>query len=718
MKPIATFVVKHSRFALFGLVLLIGFSSILGFQVFGNLKAGGYEDNGSESARVTRLLQHKFAEKPADAVIIADFKQTVDDPRSAAIGAALVKDLKATSGVKKVSSYYSLGQPASLKSKDSHATYFFVNFDSKLSPGPIATDLQAKFNEFYHGAKLYVAGWQPVSAAINHRISGDLALAESVAVPLTVILLMFVFGSLVSAGLPLLVAGISILGTFTVLWIATQFGDTSVFGINLATGMGLGLGIDYALLMVNRFREERAAGVAVPDAVRTTVLTAGRTVFFSGFTVAVVLLSLEFFPQYFLKTFAVAGVSAVALAVIGALIALPALLNLLGDRVNSIKVMRGSLKPKDHGLWYRLSRFVMRRPLQVMTVVLIGLAGIMSLSNGVAFGLVDDRVLPKDDSAVVASNVIRDRFDGREGSPVQILVQHATQSEIIDYSVKLSQTKHVVRVESTAGITQNGNLDDGYAPYLTGLKQGGWQEIKAVIDVEPRSADGMAVTKAIRDQSSPFTTRLVGGSAATYTDSMNGISNQLGNVALWIIVSTLILLFLFTGSVLLPIKAVILNVLSLGATMGFITWVFINGNLKWLIGDFAVIGTVDASTMVLVAVIAFGLSMDYELFLLSRIKEQHDAGLSTTDAVSIGLQRSGRIITAAALVLAVSFIAFASSGVTIMKMLGLGIAFAILLDATVVRALLVPALMKLLADANWWAPKWLKWVHRRLGLDH
>ncbi|MEI6591207.1 MAG: MMPL family transporter, partial [Actinomycetes bacterium] len=339
----------------------------------------------------------------------------VDDPSSVAIAKNLTDELEAVSGVKKVTSYYSLGNPASLRSTDSHATYFFINFDTKAQPGPIATELQDKFSEFYHGAKLYVAGWQPTSAAINQRISSDLGFAESIAVPLTVLLLTFVFGSLVAAGLPLLVAGISILGTFTVLWVASQLGDTSIFGVNLATGMGLGLGIDYALLIVNRFREERAAGVAVPDAVRNTVLTAGRTVFFSGLTVAVVLLSLWFFPQYFLKTFAVAGVSAVVLAVIGALVALPALLNLLGDNVNRLKVIRGDLKPKDHGLWYQLSRFVMRRPLQVMAVVLVGLAGVMSLSNGVAFGLVDDRVLPKSDPVSISSNVIRDRFDGREG---------------------------------------------------------------------------------------------------------------------------------------------------------------------------------------------------------------------------------------------------------------------------------------------------------------
>jgi RND superfamily putative drug exporter len=538
-----------------------------------------------------------------------------------------------------------------------------------------------------------------------------------IAIPLTVLLLIFVFGSLVAAGLPLLVAGISIVGTFTTLWVTSQFTDTSIFGVNLATGMGLGLGIDYALLMVNRFREERALGLNVADATERTILSAGRTVFFSGLTVAVVLVSLSFFPQYFLKTFAVAGASTVILAVLGAIIALPALLNLLGDKVNAIPVFKHA-KTKDHGAWSTLARFVMRRPLQVLTVVLVALAGVMSLSNGVAFGLVDDRVLPAQDRAVVANNVIRDRFDGREGSPVQILVHNATADEITKYSVSLSQTAHVVRVESTAGISQNGNLDDGYAPYFTGLKQGNWQEIRAIIDVEPRSADGMKLTDTLRAQANPFETRLIGGSAAVYTDSMNGIKNQLGNLALWIILSTLLLLFLFTGSVLLPIKAVVLNILSLGATMGFLTWVFISGNLKWLIGDFTVTGTVDASSMVLIAVIAFGLSMDYELFLLSRIKEQHDAGLSTTDSVSIGLQRSGRIITTAALVLAVSFFAFATSGVSIMKMMGLGIAFAILLDATVVRALLVPALMKLLAEANWWAPKWLKRIHHVLGLDH
>jgi RND superfamily putative drug exporter len=273
-------------------------------------------------------------------------------------------------------------------------------------------------------------------------------------------------------------------------------------------------------------------------------------------------------------------------------------------------------------------------------------------------------------------------------------------------------------VQSSVGIAQAGNLDTGYSTVFADYKKDSYQHIVAIGTVEPRAAAGVALVSSIRAMPTSIKTVWVGGGAALYADSLSGISRQLPYTALWIIVSTLLLLFLFTGSVILPIKAVLLNMVSLGATIGFLTWVFLDGNLKWLIGDFNITGTLDSSSMVLVAVIAFGLSMDYELFLLSRIKEQHDAGLNTTDAVSIGLQRSGRIITAAAFVLAVSFFAFTIIDVSIMKMLGLGVAFAILLDATIVRALLVPALMRLFGDLNWWAPKWLRRIYEKLGLGH
>ncbi|MEN9715018.1 MAG: hypothetical protein RJA35_485, partial [Actinomycetota bacterium] len=319
---------------------------------------------------------------------------------------------------------------------------------------------------------------------------------------------------------------------------------------------------------------------------------------------------------------------------------------------------------------------------------------------------------------VQANNQVRTRFTGREGTPIEVILGHPSANELLSYTNELSQLKHVVRVQSPMGITQNGLLDTGYAPAFAGYTQDGLTRVQAIIDLDSRSNDAYSLVLKVRDLKTDIKYVRVGGAAASYTDSLLGISNNLPKALIWLALATLVLLFFFTGSVLLPIKAVLLNLLSLAATMGFLTWVFQDGNLKWLVGDFQTTGTLDSSTMVLVAIMAFGLSMDYELFLLSRIKEQHDKGRSTIDSVSYGLQHSGRIITTAALVLAVSFFAFITSGVTIMKLLGLGVAFAILLDATVVRALLVPALMRLFGEFNWWAPKWLKVIYRKAGLEH
>ena len=410
--------------------------------------------------------------------------------------------------------------------------------------------------------------------------------------------------------------------------------------------------------------------------------------------------------------------SNLALAVLAALVALPAALNLLGDRVNSLKVIKGDLAPKDVGAWSKLASFVMRRPVPILLVVTLGLGGLFTLANGVQFGQVDDRVLQSDTQVVIASDVIRDRFSGREGSPVEIIVEGASHDRITDLAIALSNEPNIVRVQSSAGIASEGHLDEDYAAMFESYEDGNLSRLVAISDVEPRSPEGVELTKQIRGFDWGTNSVKVGGSAAVYTDSQLGIERQLPLAAAWIIVATLILLFLFTGSVLLPIKAVLLNVLSLGATLGFLSWVFMNGHLQEILGDYTVTGTIDTSSVVLIAVVAFGLSMDYELFLLGRIKEQHDAGLSTRESVSVGLQRSGQIITAAALILAVSFVAFITSGVTIMKMLGLGIAFAILLDATIVRALLVPALMRLFGEWNWWAPAWLKRIYERTGISH
>jgi RND superfamily putative drug exporter len=719
-------VTRHSKWVLFGFTAVILASTFWGFQSFGGLKSGGYDDPGADSARVAKVMKAEFSENIAELIVIADFKADVEDPGSVATADKLVTYLESVDGVEAVTSYYTATpHPPTLRSKDGKAAYFFVDLtNAGKSQTTIAQEIMDHFDPAvagstkYENATFHIAGYAAVSSEINGNISSGLALAESIAIPLTMILLLFVFGSLVASGLPFLVAAVSILGSFFVIWVSTQFTDTSVFAVNLVTGLGLGLGIDYALLIVNRYREERARGLEVTEAVIETVATAGRTVFFSGLTVAVVMLSLAFFPQYFLRSFAVGGVSSVLLAVAGAIFVLPALLTLLGDKINKGKVLKGDLTAKDHGAWSAISRFVMRRPLPVLLVVLLALGGLVGLAGHASWGQVDDRILAKSNRVVVASNVIRERFEGRETSPIDIVVVGATESEVTDFAIALSKLDNIKRVQSTAGIAENGNLDTGYSSYFESYKQGEYQHIQAISTVEPRAIEGTTVVNAIRSMPTDIKTVWVGGSAALYADSLSGISNQLPWTALWIIIATLILLFLFTGSLILPIKAVLLNMVSLAATIGFLTWVFLDGNLQWLIGDFNITGTLDSSSMVLVAVIAFGLSMDYELFLLSRIKEQHDAGMSTVDSVSIGLQRSGRIITTAAFVLAVSFAAFVMIDVSIMKMLGLGVAFAILLDATVVRALLVPALMRLFGELNWWAPKWMKRIYDKLGLGH
>ena len=717
LKRFASVIIKYSKTALVAFILLVAVGASFGLKSFSALQAGGYENPNSDSAKVTKLLASEFKQEIPEIVAVVDFGKLAADPASEKLGSDLLNNMHLISGVKSVSSYFSLGHPANLLSTDGKAAYFFV----QLEPDAVKSDVAAKFVSAYkdgfRGAKVYLSGSAILITEINGTISEDLKTSETIAVPIVMILMVFVFGSLVAAGLPLLIAGLSIGGSLFFVWVSTQIADTSVFAINLITAMGLGLGIDYALLMVNRFREERKRGLEVEAAVQATVATAGRTVLFSGLTVSIVTAAMWFFPQTFLHSLALGGVAVVFVSVAAALIPLPAILRLLGDRINKGKVLRGDLSPKDVGIWSHISRFVMKRPVAILVVTIIALGGMFSLSRGVVFSQVDDRILSKDSPAVIASNQVRERFSGREGSPMEVIVKGGAEKEILDYAIELSKQKDVQRVQTTQGVIQNGMVAREYALAFAGYKHGDYERIVVIHEVEPRSPSGYDFTVKMRAISHPgLDSVYIGGSAAIYTDAQQGVEFNLLPAVIWIVVATLVLLFLFTGSVILPIKAVLLNVISLGAVLGVLNWIFAKDGIPAFTSQFIKTGTVDTSSIVLMTVVAFGLSMDYELFLLSRIKEQHEHGLSTTESVAVGLQRSGRIITAAALVLAVSFAAFAFSGVSIMKLLGVGIALAILLDATVVRALMVPALMRLFGEWNWWAPKWLKWVYDRFGL--
>jgi len=706
VRRFALWIVRFRKLALAGFVALIALSAVWGFQAFGQLQAGGYNDLGADSAVVGDILEEEYDEDASELVLLVELPGDADEtgPNGFPTHFPLVQDLTdevaSIRGVNSVLNYYMLGSPDTLRSIDGTIIYVLVDFEEDASAGSLTESIVDQFSGPYRDATIFVAGYQAVMQGINHEIESDLLLAEAIVVPLVLILLVFVFGSLVSAGLPILVGGLAIVGSFFVMFVVSSFTDTSIFAVNLITGLGLGLGIDYSLLVVNRFREERGQGKSVEQAVVNTLQTAGKTVMFSGLTVAVVMVSMVFFPQYFLQSLAVAGFSAVTLAVLGAIIALPAVLAILGDRVNAVRIIRRDLTPTTGGGWERFARAIMRRPIIVIVVTFLALGGATTLANGVTFGQVDDRILPSDAPVAVASDLIRDRFDGRALDPVRILVREG--------DVSLEDVAALV--EGVEGITSVTTI-----PAAEGET---YSRILALSDIEPRSPEGYAQILEIRGLNPDVDEFLVGGSAAYYTDSQLGIENNLPFAALWIVLSTFILLFLFTGSILLPLKAIVLNVVSLGATLGIITYVFAEGHLQWLIGQFSVTGTIDTSSLVMIAVVAFGLSMDYELFLLSRIKEKHDQGLSTEDAIASGLDASGRIITAAALVLALTFSGFISSGVSIIKMLGLGIAVAILVDATIVRALMVPALMKLFGKANWWAPAPLARLHAKLGLSH
>jgi RND superfamily putative drug exporter len=671
-------------------------SFAIGIQAIARLASSGYSDPGSDSAKVWEYVRDTFDSRQPGVVLIVDAGRSVDDPSVAAAATSLERDVANEVGVDKTLSYWSAGGAPQLRSSDGKAGYLFVylggsDFERASSVGG---KLQDRYDGERDGLRIYASGLAVFSHEINQTIKTDLAHSEAIAIPLTFLLLVLVFGALVASVAPLVIGAAAIAGAFMILWVITQFTDVSVFALNLITGLGLGLGIDYALLVVNRFREELHKGGSVEDAVATTVATAGKTVFFSGLTVAVTLASLIIFPLYFLSSFAYAGVAVVLLAVVGALVPLPALLALLGHRIDKGAIRRKALVPQDHGAWTRVSRFVMRFPTPITIVIVALLAFLAAPVHSAAFSQVDERVLPASSPVATAARVIEERFPGREASPVEIIIPETNAAALDPYLQRLAGVPDVVRVIPPTFV-------------------GDLARIQVITDTAPRSPAGEQVVRALRAVPAPPGT-LIGGVAADYTDSQQAVADGLPWALLWIVIGVLILLFLFTQSILLPIKAVLLNGASLAATLGVLTWIFIEGHLRWLLGDFTVTGTLDTSTMVLIAVVAFGLSMDYEIFLLSRIKEEHDAGRSNEDAVALGLQRSGRIITAAAMILAVVFAAFLISDVTSIKMMGFGVAFAILLDATIIRALLVPALMRLFGSWNWWAPKGL----RRFSVSH
>jgi len=679
-----------------GILVAGGFGSL----AFNRLDSAGYSDPKSDSYKVYEYLTNELKLSDPVVVVVVDSGSTdVTDPSIVQKGIALEKKIGQEPGVSKTVSYWTSGGEATLKSSDGKAAYILVyGASDAFSPEgqKLGSLFQEKYDGAYDGLTLYAGGAGVIGHAITKKISDDLKIAELISIPLTFILLAFVFGALAASAMPLIVGVAAILGAFFILYLFTLFTNVSIYALNLTTGMGLGLGIDYALLIVNRFREELHRGKSVEDSIVSTLGSAGKTVFYSGMTVLVTLLSLTFFPLPFLKSFGYAGVSVVALAVVGAIFGLPPILALLGSKIDKGVIRRSAITPKEDGRCAQTARLVMKRPVAAVVFSLVILGVMASPITNIKFSQGDSRMLPADNKAAVATALQAERFPGQTGNPIEIIIRNGSDKvdEINLYAAKVAKVSGIVAVLPPTTIGKD-------------------VRVVAYQEMLPRTPEAQALIHNVRDIDAPVGT-LVGGVAADYTDSQDGISRTLPWALGWIILSVLILIFVFTGSIILPIKAVLLNFLSLGATMGALTWVFIDGHMQWLIGSFTLTGTLDTSIVILIAVVVFGLSMDYELFLLSRIREEHLAGKTNVESVATGLQRSARIITAAAVLLAVVFAAFITSGVTSIKSMGFGVALAVILDATIVRGLLVPALMRLFGERNWWAPKWMQ----RFTLHH
>ena len=671
----------------------------VGSMVFSRLDSGGYSNPNSDSYQVYNYLSKNLDIADPNVVVVVDSGHlSITDTTVTAKAQMLETEMAKAPGVTKVVSYWNTGGEKTLAATDGKAAYILVYGEGEAFT-PESQEMGKYFQDNFDGKRdgltLYSGGVGVVGNAINKKIADDLKIAEAISIPLTFILLVFVFGAMAASAMPLIVGVSAILGAFFILYLISLVTSVSVYALNLTTGMGLGLGIDYALLIVNRFREELHRGKNVEDSIVDTMASAGKTVFYSGLTVLVTLFSLTFFPLPFLKSFGYAGVSVVAIAVAGALFGLPPILAILGKKVDKGVVRKSAITHKDDGRWAQTARLVMKRPVAVVLLSLIVLGIMAAPIKNIAFSQGDARILPASNPAAIATAIQESRFESNIAT-IDILIMDGVgkEDQISRY------IEEVKKVSGVVSVAQPRNIGNDI-------------QIIAYESMLPRSPEAQKLIHNLRDVPAPAGT-LIGGVAADYTDTQDGISQTLPLALGWIAISVLILLFVFTGSIILPIKAVLLNVLSLAATMGVMTWIFVDGNLQWLVGSFTVTGSLDTSIVILIFVVVFGLSMDYELFLLSRIREEHLLGRSNVESVATGLQRSARIITAAAVLLAVVFAAFVTSGVTSIKMMGFGVAFAVVLDATLIRALLVPALMRLLGERNWWAPK----AMQRFTLKH
>ncbi|WOC11375.1 MMPL family transporter [Gordonia sp. MP11Mi] len=732
-------VVAAPRIVLSIAVILIALSGVYGLGAAQKMLSGGFEDPSAESSHANQVLDEKFDRGGMQFTIKLDGAADMStDPDALAardeILAILDRESVADGGYVQqpvLTVWTSPDLAGELLSADKTSTQIVTSIagGDEEAPGN-AEELAALIGTQRHGIDISTGGMALVYGQINEQTSKDLAVAEAIAIPISFLLLIVVFGGVVAALLPVLIGGVAIVCTLALLRLITSFADVSIFALNLTTAMGLALAIDYTLLLVTRYREEVAGGRDRRAAIIRTVDTAGRTVAFSAVTVALALAALAIFPMYFLRSFAYAGVGVVVVASLAALIVTPALLMVLGDRVDALDVRRAvrrllrrpapvdaASRPIQETGWYRLSRAVLRRavPVAIIVPVLLLILGAPFLS--LKFGFPDERVLPKDSTVHAMADETRAHYAQNSGGTVLAVVEGDVSEEALrEYAAAASRVDDVGAVLSPVGTFVHGNA---VAPGDPADARDGIALLSISSEVDPMDDAGGDQVQALRDLAVPVGASVsYTGMAAVNVDAVDSMLAYLPWVLIVIAVATYILLFLFTGSVLLPLKALVVNVLSLSATFGAMVWIFQDGNLGAL--GTTPLGYLVATMPVLMFCIAFGLSMDYEVFLLGRIREEWLASdksdAANDEAVAVGLARTGRVVTAAALLMAIVFAGIAASEVSFMRMFGVGLTLAVLMDATVIRMFLVPAFMRLLGTWNWWAPAPLRKLHDRIGL--
>src|SRR5215210_5599714 len=686
--------------AIFAAVFFV-VAGAIGGGVASKLAPYGADDPATESVKAGDRLEDDGYREAGTIVLVHNV-----DPNSKqgqARIASLESRLKGNPEVASVTSYADT-HSRDFVSRGGDATYLAVALKStddkerQDAAKTIADDLDGQ-------PGVTIGGIDLAQEQVNKQVEKDLRMAELLAFPILFLLSLLFFRSGVAALLPLMIGGLAIVGTFLLLRLANEAVDISIFALNLTTGLGLGLAIDYSLFVVSRYREEIAKSGPGSVAMRRTMNTAGRTVLFSSLTVAAALASLMVFPQRFLYSMGLGGTLVALLAATISLTVLPAVLALLGNRVNAWSpsfLQRRAERDAtvtEAGFWYRLSRFVMRRPIGIATVTAILLLVLGIPFYSIKFTSVDAQVLPESASARQADNVMRAEFPPFRDTPNLLLVENATPQSLQAIS------RDVARVDGIAQVLPPRQLGNGDALIQAYSKQ-------SYIDQTSRDA-----VKAMRNLPVPAGSKLlVGGAAAHFVDLQSSLKSHAPIALAIVIVATLIVLFLMTGSLILPVKQLVMNALNLSATFGILVFIFQDGRLEGLL-DYRGQGALEQTMPILLFAVVFGLSTDYGVFLLSRIKEAHDSGIRNSEAVAVGLERTGRIVTAAALLFAIAIGAFATSHIIFIKENGIGTALAVLIDASLIRSLLVPSLSELLGDWNWWAPRPLRRLHARFGLS-